>query len=84
MLPLMQPTIGSDRGLYLHRPPRPIARVGYPEAGESLIGRMAQRRLLVRFHNQYLNQLVRGVQESLASKSGEVDVYSVSIPYATS
>ena len=60
MLPLMQPTIGGDRGLYT-RPPRPIARVGYPEAGESLIGRIAQRRLLVRFHNQYLNQLVRGV-----------------------
>ena len=35
--------------------------VGYPEAGESLIRRIARQRLLVRFHNQYLNQLVRGV-----------------------
>jgi hypothetical protein len=45
---------------------RTIARVGYPEAGESPIRRIT-RRLLVRFHNQQPNQLVRGVSESLAS-----------------
>ena len=46
---------------HVHSPPRPIASVGYPEAGEGLIRRIARRRLLVTFHNQYLNQLVRGV-----------------------
>jgi hypothetical protein len=45
----------------IHRPTRPIASVGYPEAGESLIRRIAQRRLLASFHNQCLNQLVHGV-----------------------
>jgi hypothetical protein len=52
---------------YVCRPPRPIASVDYPEASESQIRRIAQRRLLVRFHNKYLNQLVCGVQESSAS-----------------
>jgi hypothetical protein len=41
-------------------PPHLIASVAYPEASESLIRRIA-RRLLVGFHNQYVNQLVRGV-----------------------
>jgi hypothetical protein len=40
------------------RPPRQIASVGYAEAGESLIRRIAQRRLLVGLHNKYLNQLL--------------------------
>jgi hypothetical protein len=54
--------MGKEIGAsYLHSPPRPIASVGYPEAGESLIRRMAQRRLLVGLHIKYLNQLVRGV-----------------------
>src|SRR5271154_2540361 len=44
-----------------------IVSVGYPEAVESLIRRIAQRRLLVGLHNQYLNQLVRGIWESSAS-----------------
>jgi hypothetical protein len=30
-----------------HRPPRAIASVGHPEAGESLIRQIVQRRLLV-------------------------------------
>ena len=42
----------------LQCPRRPIASVGYPEAGESLIRQIAQQRLLVGLH---LNQLVRGV-----------------------
>jgi hypothetical protein len=46
---------------HVHRPPRPIASVRDPEANESQTRRIAQRRLLARFHNQYLNQLVCGV-----------------------
>jgi hypothetical protein len=45
----------------IHRPTCPIASVGYPEAGESLIRRIAQRRLLASFHNQCLSQLVHRV-----------------------
>jgi hypothetical protein len=47
--------------LYLQRPPRPIASVGYSGAGESLIRSIAQRRLLVGLENKYVNRLVRGV-----------------------
>ena len=35
-----------------------ITSVGYAEAGESLIRRIAQRRLLVGLHDKYLNQLL--------------------------
>jgi hypothetical protein len=35
----------------VHCLPRPIASVGYPEIGESLIRRIAQRQLLVGLHN---------------------------------
>ena len=52
---------GRGREPHVHRPPRPIASIGYPEAGESLIRRIAQRQLLVGLHNKYLNQLLRGV-----------------------
>ena len=51
---------GSCNRQCAQSPPRPIASVGYPEAGENLIRRIAGRRLLISFHNQYLHQLVRG------------------------
>ena len=59
--------MGQMEEMYAHIPPRPIASVGYPEASESQIRRIAQQRLLDRFHNQYLNQLVCGVEESSPS-----------------
>jgi hypothetical protein len=62
--------------VYVHCPPRPIVRVGYPEAVESLIRRIAQQRLLVGLHNQYLSQLVRGVSASSASNRTRWTVYS--------
>ena len=52
---------------HVHGPLSPLLVLSYPEAGENLIQRISQRRLLVRFDNQYLNQLVGGVSESSAS-----------------
>ena|SRR5947209_19040233 len=60
-------TASELRRAIVHSPPRPIAGVGYPEASESQIRRIAQWRSLVRFHNQYPNQLVSGVWENSAS-----------------
>jgi len=53
--------IRGEPGEWYAVPPRLIARVGYSEIGESLIWRITQRRLLIRFHNQCLDQLIRGV-----------------------
>jgi hypothetical protein len=52
--------LGLWPGLYLSHAYNRM-RQGPVEAGESLMRRIAQRRLLVSFHNRYLNQLVRSV-----------------------
>ena len=38
---------------YIHSPLCPIASIGYPEAGENLTWRFAQRGFIVSLHNQY-------------------------------
>jgi hypothetical protein len=48
-------TQSPARGFLAIWNPRAIASVGYPEASENLIWRIAQRRLLVGLHNKYLS-----------------------------